>query len=509
MYVLALIAQRLNFISDFRELGSTKQRRDTLFALAFGHLLVQSTFIPITLTIPSVANYFGVDVDDAAWSVIIRLLALGSTVFLAARLGERYGHIQVFFTGLVVMTLANVMAATSQDLTQLIIWSGSGGFGAALVTANGNAMLAMMFEPNERGRAFAVPVTASRVGTLMGVALYGVFLSLSNWRMVFAFAVLTGALALWFSFPLLKHRFLQAVEGRRNININYPSAALLVVTLAVFVLSGSHLHQGTESYTSPEAVSYHLPMHLLTLALLGLFLVVQAKSREPFLDFRYFKRKYFSMALFSNTTFHLSMLTVFTLVPIVVEDGLGYSPFVVSMVLLCHQSFGLWIPPIAGLIYDRYNPRWLGTASLVLVASGIAAIALFAARVPIWGLPMLLLPASVGTALFISPYNALVMNTLPENRSFASGMLETTRQMGHTVGTTLAAMVLGISLPATVALMPAVEAQPYYQQGFRAAALIVVWIVAAGAIVALFQRVPVTFRREQPAEPAPQPGGDD
>ncbi len=505
MYVLALIARRLNFVGDFRQLGSTRARRDTLFALAFGHLLVQSTFIPITLTIPSVADYFGVDVDDASWSVIIRLLVLGSTVFLAARLGEKYGHIQVFFTGLVVMTLANVMAATSQSLTQLIIWSGAGGFGGGLVTANGNAMLAMMFEPNERGRAFAVPVTASRIGTLMGVVLYGAFLSLFNWRLVFAFAVLTGALALWFSFPLLKHRYRQAREEGRGININYPSAALLVVTLAVFVLSGSHLHDGAESFTSPDALRYHLPMHLLTLALLGLFIIVQSRSAEPFLDFRYFKRKYFSMALFSNTTFHLSMLTVFTLVPIVVEDGLGYSPFVVSMVLLCHQSFGLWIPPIAGLIYDRYNPQWLGTVSLALVAGGIAAIALFAARVPIWGLPMLLLPASVGTALFISPYNALVMNTLPENRSFASGMLETTRQMGHTVGTTLAAMVLGISLPATLALMPAVDAQPYYQQGFRVAALIVVWIVAAGAVVALFQRVPVSLRRE----PAPQPGGDD
>jgi MFS family permease len=505
MYVLALIARRLNFVGDFRQLGSSKARRDTLFALAFGHLLVQSTFIPITLTIPSVADYFGVDVDDASWSVIIRLLVLGSTVFLAARLGEKYGHIQVFFTGLVVMTLANVMAATSQSLTQLIIWSGAGGFGGGLVTANGNAMLAMMFEPNERGRAFAVPVTASRIGTLMGVVLYGAFLSLFNWRLVFAFAVLTGALALWFSFPLLKHRYRQAREEGRGININYPSAALLVVTLAVFVLSGSHLHDGAESFTSPDALRYHLPMHLLTLALLGLFIIVQSRSAEPFLDFRYFKRKYFSMALFSNTTFHLSMLTVFTLVPIVVEDGLGYSPFVVSMVLLCHQSFGLWIPPIAGLIYDRYNPQWLGTVSLALVAGGIAAIALFAARVPIWGLPLLLLPASVGTALFISPYNALVMNTLPENRSFASGMLETTRQMGHTVGTTLAAMVLGISLPATLALMPAVDAQPYYQHGFRVAALIVVWIVAAGAVVALFQRVPVSLRRE----PAPQPGGDD
>ena len=145
----------------------------------------------------------------------------------------------------------------------------------------------------------------------------------------------------------------------------------------------------------------------------------------------------------------------------------------------------------------------------MLGALGLALIGIFAAKVPIWGLPLLLLPASVGTAMFISPYNALVMNTLPDNRSFASGMLETTRQMGHTVGTTIAAMVLGLSLPATIEFLPAVEAQPYYQQGFRTAALIVVWILVAGGIVALFQRIPVVHRRaETSPQPAPQPSGD-
>jgi hypothetical protein len=87
-------------------------------------------------------------------------------------------------------------------------------------------------------------------------------------------------------------------------------------------------------------------------------------------------------------------------------------------------------------------------------------------------------------------------------------MLETTRQMGHTVGTTIAAMVLGISLPATIGLIPAGEAQTYYQQGFRMAALIVVWIVVLGGIVALFQRVPAILRREEALEPAPQASGD-
>ncbi len=509
MYLAKLILRRLNVVGDFRELGSSKPRLDTLFALAFGHLLVQSTFIPITLTIPSISTHFGVDVDDASWSVIVRLLALGSTVFLAARLGEKYGHVESFFAGLVVMTLANLMAATSQSLLQLVVWSGLGGLGAALVTANGNAMLAMAFNPNERGRAFAVPVTASRIGTLIGVLLYGIFLNYFSWRLVFVFAVLMGIVALWFTYPMLKYRFQQAVERTAGIGVGYIfSAGLLVATLAVFILSGSHLHDGAESFTTPEALSYHVPMHLLALGLAGLFFIIQTRSADPFLDFGYFKRKYFSMALFSNTTFHLSMLTIFTLVPIVVEQGLGYTPIVVSIILLCHQSFGLWIPPIAGVIYDRYNPRWLGTVSLLLVASGIALLAIFAARAPIWGLPILLLPASIGTALFISPYNALVMNTLPENRSFASGMLETTRQMGHTVGTTLAAMVLGLSLPAAVELLPALDAQPYYRQGFRMAALIVVWIVTTGAIVAIFQRTPVSLPSVASSETAAQGAGN-
>ena len=104
MHLLTLVWYRLNFVAGFRELASSKQRRETLWALGLGHLLVQATFLPVTLTIPSVAEYFGVDVDDAAWSVIIRLLVLGSTVFLAARLGERYGHVRLFFIGAVIMS---------------------------------------------------------------------------------------------------------------------------------------------------------------------------------------------------------------------------------------------------------------------------------------------------------------------------------------------------------------------------------------------------------------------
>ena len=284
-------------------MASSRQRRETLLALGFAHLLVQATFLPITLTIPSVATYFSVDVDDAAWSVIIRLLVLGCTVYLAARLGERYGRARMFFLGAVVMSLGNLMAATSQSLGQLIFWSGAGGLGGALITANANALLTMVFDPGERGLAFSVPVTGSRIGTFIGVGLFGLLLHFFNWRLVFFTAFLIGLVAIRFAWPMLKYQYQQAQEGRRAISINYFGAALLLATLAVFTLSGSHLHEGSESFTSPEAVSYHTPMSVLAIALGVLFIVLQLRSKQPYLDLRYFKQKIFSMALFSNDPF--------------------------------------------------------------------------------------------------------------------------------------------------------------------------------------------------------------
>ena len=119
-------------ISTFRELGTSVERRETLIGLASSQMLVQLSSMPIALTIPSVARDFDIEVSKAAWMVIIRLLMLGSTVFLAARMGEKYGHAKVYFTGIIVLSCASVLAATAFNFNQLILWSGVVGIGGRL-----------------------------------------------------------------------------------------------------------------------------------------------------------------------------------------------------------------------------------------------------------------------------------------------------------------------------------------------------------------------------------------
>ena len=477
-----------------------------MIGLASSQMLVQLSSMPIAMTIPSVARDFDIEVSKAAWMVIVRLLMLGSTVFLSARLGEKYGHARVYFIGIIVLSVASVLAATSFDFNQLILWSGLVGVGGALITANSNAILAMVFDDKERGRAFSVPVVSARMGSLLGLVVFGIFLQFLNWRFVFLTSLPVGLLAVKNSYPLLKYQATQLTESARNISINYVGAILMVVTLGTFVLSGLHIHGGEETFTSEEAISYHVPMHILFLSLLALFIVVQHRTKEPFLDFRYFKYKYFSTALYTNTTFHLSMLAVVTLIPIVVENGLGKAPIFVTLVLLPNQILGLFLPTFAGWWYDRYNPRWLRPGALMGIALGFLLVGAFASTVSWWGIPLLLLPTYIGSNLFNTANNAVVMNTLPESRTFASGMLETTRQMGHTIGTTISATVLGLALPFAIDLLPVAESQLAYRDGFRFSALAVVLIMMSGSFVAAFQRS--SAQRQEQRTAAPQGAGD-
>ena len=464
--------------------------------------MVQLSSLPVTLALPSMARSFGTDLQEAAWIVILNLLVLGSTVLLGARLGDKFGHPKVFFIGAIIITVGAVLIASSQTLMWVIVFRGVQGLGAGLIHGNGNAMLAFAFPPEERGRAYAFPISGSRMGTLIGIAVFGIFLEFFSWRLVFLTMLPIGLIVMWTSLPVLR-RNAEALP-KIPVSIDFIGAGLLIATAVVFLLSGMHVHGGDETFTSSEALSYHLPMNVLFLILLGVFILVERRIAQPFVDFRHFRHKYFTLSLVSNVMFHVSMLATMVLLPIMIEDGLGRSPIFVVAILIPHQSFGIWLPAIAGNIHDKYNPKLLRTFCMLSIAVGFVLLAVFAARVNFWLLPLLLLPISFGTNVFNTVNNATVMSTLPtEHRGFASGMLETTRDLGHAAGATFSSIIMAMVLPAGIALMVASESQHFYMKGFQTAALAVVGVMVTGAIIAAFHRTydPAKDRPQEQVSP--------
>ena len=474
--------------SALRPLWATRTRKDVLLAVTAAYMLVQLSSLPVAISIPTLAKQFGATVDDTAWIVVVYLLILGSLVLLAARLGDRYGHARVFFVGIVASTIGSGLIGLSQDLWQVVMWRGVTGLGSALIIGNANAILAAAFPPDERGRAFAIPIIGARFGTLLGLAVFGLFLHFLSWRLIFVSFVPLGGLALAASIPMLRHQ-IQPRSADASGPIDWLGAAVLVSASAVLILSGSHLHGGEESFVSSNGLSYHIPMHGLFVALIVYFVLVERGATNPMVDMRHFRQRSFSLSLASNTTFHFSMLATMTLVPILVEEGFGKSPLFVIIVLLPGQVLGLFVPFVAGSIYDKHKSRIIRPATMALIAGGFLLFGLFASNISFWILPLLMLPISIGSNMFNPVNNAAVMNSLPlEHRGVASGMLETTRELGHALGATTAAGVLALSLPAGVALLTEGAAQEFFINGFQTSSLMVVFVLLFGATLAYFHR---------------------
>ncbi len=480
----------MRIFGPVRPLLDTRDRREALLALTVAYMLVQLSSLPIAISIPTLADAFNNSIDDTAWIVIIYLMMLGAFVLVGARLGDRYGHARVFFIGIVLSTIGSALIAASQELWQIVLWRAITGLGSAMVMGNANAILASNFAPNERGRAFAVPIIGARFGTLIGLALFGVLLQFVGWRMVFLTFVPVGALAILASIPMVRNQVRQPSATDKG-PIDWIGGLLLVACGVVLVLSGSHLHGGEESYVTSDALSYHIPMHALFILMLAVFFLVERRMANPVVDVRHFKQSAFSLSLATNVTYHFSMLATMTLVPILVEQGFGRTPLHVTVVLLPSQMLGLFMPMVAGWLYDRHQPQLMRPIMMVVIAGGFLVLSLVAADISFWVLPLLMIPISVGTNMFNPVNNATVMNSLPtEHRGVASGMLETTREMGHALGATTAAAVLALALPAGISRLPDASSQIFYIQGFQLSSLIVVFVLCFGAFLAYLYRVP-------------------
>lgn len=478
-----------------RPLLSTRERRESLIALSAAYMLVQLSSLPVALSLPTLAEYFAADIGDVAWMVIVYLVMLGGLVMLMARLGDRYGHANIFFVGIIIATVGSIALTFSQELWHMIALRGVTGLGSAMIMGNANAILAIAFPPEERGRAFAVPIIGARFGTLIGLAIFGAFLQFMSWRLIFATFIPLGLMAVLLSIPMMRHARTQTQPRPHGADgpLDWAGAGLLFVTGLVFILSGSHLHPGEESYTSSDAVSYHLPMHLLFFALLAAFIFVEKRVSNPVVSMYHFRRTGFSLSLGSNVIYHASMLGTMTLVPILIEEGFGRDPMFVTIVLLPSQALGLFVPLIAGWIYDTYRPRLIRLWALLAISVGFIGLSQIAPNASFWVLPFIMLPVSIGTNIFNPINNAHIMNSLPiEHRGVASGMLETSREFGHAVGAMAAAAALGLTIPAGVERLPFEASRVFFLEGFEFSALVVVGMLLLGALLVYFQRPTLT-----------------
>ncbi len=431
---------------------------------------------PVSTALPTIANDLGVSATTASWAVNAFLLTLVGLLLISGRLGDLLGHQRVFFWGTVINTMTGVLCGFSQDILQLIFLRAIQGIGTAFMSGTSLAILANQFAPEERGKAVGVAAMAASLGALIGVLLSSVFSEYLSWRWLFLSLLPLGLMSIKGAIDLRRDS-----QPEKKTNVDILGAALLATVLAVFTLAFYHLHGGEATFAAD--VPYHIGMLGVTLALAVVFLWVEVRHPDPILQMRQLRHAVFTMSVSANGIMHMTMMGVTFLIPFLVERGLGLSPLFTAGMLIATNVTNFAVAPFSGWLYDKTRWRFLPSLGMFLLAGGLVGLGILASGLDYWGFLVISVILGVGLGLFMTPNNTVILGVLPAtHRGFAVGMLETSRQLGHTFGVSASSAVLGLVV---VTSLPIMGERAAYMQGFQMATFTAGAITFVGMILAM------------------------
>jgi len=189
----------------------------------------------------------------------------------------------------------------------------------------------------------------------------------------------------------------------------------------------------------------------------------------------------------ANGIFHMTMMATMFLTPFLFERAWGLTTTHSSVVAATLQAVNLSTAFVGGWIWDRWRWRYLPAVSLAGIATGMLLMGLLGNSLTFelyLGATVLL---GMSSGFFNTSNNTVIMSILPdEARGFSSGMLETTRQFGHTIAVSLGAVAIGLA----GASLRDTSTPTAMLEGFRLAELIMGSIAAVGVIFAVQGRIP-------------------
>ncbi|MBC8208956.1 MAG: MFS transporter [Desulfobulbaceae bacterium] len=408
-----------------------------LFILvATGVLLSTMDSSMINVALPVIMAEFGVRLAAVQWVVLIYLLTITSSLLFWGRLGDRLGAGRIYLAGMLVFALGSLACSLSLSLVQLILFRLFQGLGAAMMMANGPAMIRLAFPVESLGRMLGLIGVVTSVGLMTGPLVSGALIHYFSWRMMFLATLPVSCSGLVLSFFYLLPALRQSGVAEDRPAQPFDWVGLLLWTLLVLLLvSGASVFQ-TASSTG------RLLGGLLTACLLVVFLRHQRRAVSPFLPLDILAVPRYGLALLAAAISFAVLFVVLILTPFYLHHILRFDPRALGLVMMSVPAAVFVVAPLAGLLHDRVGARIPATSGLLICAAALLLLSRLSLSASLAQLIIPLMLLGCGQALFLSPNSAAVLgHAAPEQGGIMSGLLATSRNLGMLCGTALAGLV--------------------------------------------------------------------
>ncbi len=322
-----------------------RQKVIVLMAVLSGLFLVALDQTIIATALARIVEDFN-SFSSLSWVVTAYLLTSTITVPIAGKLSDLFGRRMVLLTGVAMFALASFLSGASQNIDQLIAARAFQGIGGGIIMSNAFSIIGDLFAPRERGRWMGlfggVFGIASVVGPLLGGFLtesHNILGLVTDWRWTFWINVPIGILSfiiIAIYCPPIKH----AVKPR----IDYWGSLFLAITLALVVLAADNTKQVFADFLNSSGMSLvALRVIMLSVAaiMLGIFISIERRVKEPVLRLKYFENRNFTLMMTIATLVGAAMLGSILYLTQFNQQVFGASPSQAGLMLL---------PLMAGLV---------------------------------------------------------------------------------------------------------------------------------------------------------------
>ncbi|HVV76097.1 MAG TPA: MFS transporter [Mycobacteriales bacterium] len=361
------------------------------------------------------------------WVVNAYVLTFAGFLLLGGRLADLFGRRRVFVGGLVLFSLASLLGGLAQNSGELTAARAVQGLGGAVLSPATLTIIMTTFTEGEgRHRALGAWSATAGLGGAFGVILGGVLTSELSWRWVFYVNIPIGLAAMVAALAVLTE--LKRPDAERAIDVSGSILATGGLALLVYAIVGTDTH--------PWGSGRTIGLLAASAAILIVFIWSQTRVKAPLMPLSLFKSRHVSAANATMLLLGVAFFSMWYFLSLYLQQVKGHSPLHAGLLFLPMSAAIIVGAQTAGRIVGRFGPRALLFVGLGMTAGGFAWISqVDASSSYVGGLLGGTLLISFGVGLCFTPLaTAATTGVHWTQAGLASGVLNTSRQVGGSIG---------------------------------------------------------------------------
>jgi EmrB/QacA subfamily drug resistance transporter len=407
----------------------TVSGRTKWFALA---LLCVTQFVVVldiavvNVALPSIQSDLGFSQDDLQWVISAYALVFGGFLLLGGRLADILGRRGVFMAGLVIFSVGSLLCGFAWDDTSLIAARALQGLGAATVTPSALSILTTTFtEGKERNIALGAWGAVGGFGAAAGVLMGGILTDLLSWEWIFFVNVPVGIVAFVLS-PIL----LQESRDAHGQSHDVLGATFVTSGLVLLVLG---ITQGRQwEWLSAKTIG----VFAASAVLLAAFALWEQRQREPLVPFSIFRLQTLTAANVAGFIMGTALFSMFLMLTLYMQQVLGYSPIKTGVAYLAVAGTAVIWANVAAIAVNRVGVKPALILGMSLLTAGLVYFTQVSVDGSYWAdlFPGFIVLGLAIPFAFVPITIAALAGTKPEEAGLASGLINTSQQIGGAVG---------------------------------------------------------------------------